>query len=62
MVVDLLPPGHEGRMQVLVAFARVVGDHAAIGDDSLSDGSNVLDLMLLKPLLERLLAIHTAAS
>ena len=38
VAVDLLPPGHEGRMQVFVVLAGVVGNHAAIGDDDLEIG------------------------
>lgn len=33
--VDLLAPGHEGRMEILLALPGVVGDHAAVGDDDL---------------------------
>jgi hypothetical protein len=38
VAVDLLAPGHEGRMQVLVVLARVVGHHAAVGDHDLQVG------------------------
>jgi 2-dehydro-3-deoxyphosphooctonate aldolase (KDO 8-P synthase) len=45
--------------------AGIDGLFLEVHDDPLnakSDGANALDLKLLKPLLEKLLAIHTVAS
>ena len=38
VAVDLLPPGHEGRMQVFLSLAGIVGHHAAVGDHDLQIG------------------------
>src|SRR5579862_10038290 len=35
MTIDLLTPGHEGRMQILLALTGIVRHHTAIGDDNL---------------------------
>ncbi len=38
VAIHLLPPGHERRMQVFAAFARVVGNHAPIRHHDLQVG------------------------
>ena len=38
MAVDLLPPSHEGRVQILLPFLGIVGHHAPVGHHNLQVG------------------------